>query len=105
MPPMGFSQLNGHDLWCDGRDDVSGQLLLEFENMVQFAVVFFCPDVRTGSCVNELRRDPYAVAHLTHAAFQDITNAQFTANGADVRIGAFVGEAGVACDHEQRFET
>jgi hypothetical protein len=56
----------------DGLHD----FVLDGENVVQLAVVSFCPELDSTRCLNKLCRDADAVAALANAALYDIRNAQ-----------------------------
>src|SRR5476649_2953360 len=54
--------------------------------------------------LDELPRDTNAVARLPHASFEDIADAELASDLLDVDGVAFVGEARISGDHEQRLE-
>ena len=52
-------------------------------------------------CVDELCRNPHAIAGLAHAAFQDVAHLEFVRDLAYVNRAVFVDVGGVARDDEQ----
>jgi hypothetical protein len=64
-------------------------------------IVALRPQVIAGLRLDELRGDPNAVASLAHAAFENVANPQLASDLAYIDVSALVGEARVACDHEQ----
>ena len=69
---------------------------------MHITIVSLGPDVIPGLRVDELRRDPDAAAAAAHAAFDHVAHAEFARHLLDVHGAAFVSEAGIARDHEQR---
>jgi hypothetical protein len=61
-------------------------------------VVLLSPQVVAVCGVEELHRRTHDVADRPEAAFEDVVDAEFPADLADVRGLAFVGERRVACD-------
>ena len=86
----------------DGGGDAVGDLVLYVEDVLQLAVEALGPDVVVGVGVDELRRDPQAVAGLSHAAFQDVAGPQLPGDLADPGVLVFEREAGVAGHHGKR---
>ena len=99
MVPFRPCQL-GLDCCCDGE----GDLVLKFEDVVQFAVVAFSPDVIAACRFDQLRGDTDAVGSLADASLKDITHTEFLPDLLDVDGGAFVGECRIACGHEEPAE-
>jgi hypothetical protein len=56
--------------------------------------------MRSGRCVYKLRYDAHVVCGLAHTAFEHVPDPQLTANLLHIYGSAFVGEAGIAGDHE-----
>src|ERR1700732_2210795 len=77
-----------------------GDLVLNGEDIGEVPVIPLGPDVRSGSCVNQLRRDANPVRRFPHAAFQHITYPQLAAHLLHVDCAPLVGEARVPSDDE-----
>ncbi len=82
-------------------DDLTRDLVLDLEDVGQLAVVALGPDVAAGRPVDQLGRDPDAVAGLAHAAFERMPHAELAAHLPQIGGAALVGEGGVARDHQQ----
>ncbi len=93
--------LRALELRRDVADDVGGDLILQFEDVVECAFETFRPKMRPGRGVDQLPGDTHAVRRLAHAAFQHVTHAEFAADLLHVDGAALVGEARVAGDDEQ----
>jgi hypothetical protein len=61
------------------RDDVSGNLILNREDIFQLAIIAFCPAVGTGGGINELARDADAIAGAADATFEHVTHTELAA--------------------------
>jgi len=66
----------GIDLRLDRHDDGVGDFVLHGEHVDQFAIVVLGPDMAAGSGVIELSRDAHTIAALSHAALDDVANAE-----------------------------
>ena len=82
-------------------DDRLGDLILQLEDIVEGAFEALGPQMRPGGRIDQLPGDPHPVRRLAHAAFQHIAHAELTADLFHVDSAALVGEARIACDHEQ----
>src|SRR5258705_18822 len=58
----------------------------------------------TRCCVNELPSDAHATTRLANTAFEHVPHSKLAPNLLDVDSFAFVGEARITCDNEQRLE-
>jgi hypothetical protein len=86
------------------RDDCLCDLVLYREDVIESAVVAFCPQVNSALGLNELSGDAHAVAGPAHAAFDQIGHAELAPHlGKSGRFAA-KGERRVAGDHEQGSE-
>ncbi len=70
------------------RDDGSGDLVLNREDVLHLAVVALGPEVVPVGDVDQLRRHAQTVARLPHAAFEDGLDVQSLPDGPNVRRGA-----------------
>ena len=76
------------DLHLRGQDE--GDFVLDGENIVHGAVVAFRPKVRAIHRVDQLCRDPDAVAALANAALQHVSHTELLRCPADIDRAAFV---------------
>ena len=67
---------SGLDAAGQRRDDRAGYLVLDGEDVLEFAVVAFCPDVPVGFRVDQLHCDADAIAGLSHAALENVFDAE-----------------------------
>jgi len=86
----------------DHADDVVRDLVLKDEQVGQVAVVFFRPEVPAARGIDELRSDAHAVGGAADAAFEHVANAELASDLPDVDRLAFVGEARISRNDEQR---
>jgi len=91
-----FREFDLHFGCQDERDFV-----LDGENVVDGAVVTFRPEVRAVLCIDQLRRDPDAVAALANAALKDVSRTKLLRCLADIDRTPLVNEAGIARDDPQ----
>ncbi len=68
-------QLGHLDLRRDRADDISRDLFLQAENVLQLTVVTLGPEMRPAGTVDELGGDPDPIASPADAAFEDVSNA------------------------------
>ena len=92
------------DAGLDGADHAFGHRVLQLEHVFQRAIEFLRPKMRAGRGFDQLPGDAHATAGFANAALKHIANAEFAADLLDIDGLAFVGEARIARDHEQRFE-
>ena len=78
-----------------------GNLVLNGEDVGEVSVIALGPDVRSGSCINQLCRDANPVRRFPHAAFQHITYPQLAAHLLYVDGAPLVSEAGVPSDDKE----
>ena len=83
------------------RDDLPDDLILQGEDILEFAVVALGPKIVTACGVEKLDVHAQPVADLAHAPFGHISNVKLPAGLLGVDRLAPVGEAGMAGDHEQ----
>src|SRR5208282_604389 len=70
-----------------GRED-ERDLVLDREDVVDRAVIPLGPDVRAVARVDQLRGHANAVASLAHAAFENVTSAEFPRHFAKLEFRA-----------------
>src|SRR5262245_19620376 len=92
----------GHDeLRPDRIDDTIGDVILPAEDVGDRAIVAVGPDVNTLGGVDQLRGDPYSIARLAHAAFEDVARPQLAAEFPDVDRFTFAGKGRVTIDNRE----
>ena len=77
----------------------SSDLALYTQNLAQFAIVFFRPQVRLVDNLNQLCRDSHAVAGTPHSTFQDVVNLQLSADLINCLGCSFVAHGRGTRDH------
>ena len=82
-----FSNIQGN---FQGGNNMIGDLLLDVEDVDQFALVSFRPDMPICLCIDQLGSDAYPVAGFTDTAFQDVPDVQFTGYLGHGKAGALV---------------
>src|SRR5882724_2792947 len=91
-----------------GRQDSGNgpcDLILNREYVLSLPIVAFRPAVPAGHRIDELSRDPDAIAITPNAAFKNVVYPALASGLPAVHRFALVLEAGVACDHEQLGES
>ena len=83
-----------------GRQHQS-DFVLDSEDVVHGPVVTLGPEVRTILGVDQLRRDPNAVAALTNAAFKHVSHAKSLGRLADIDRASPENEGGIARGNAQ----
>ncbi len=78
------------DFQCAG--DREGDLGLQCNDVLEFTIEVFRPDVVAGDGIDQLGRHPHASLRLANTAFKDRTHVEFSADRGYVDIGAFEGE-------------
>ena len=98
--------LLGQELEFERCDDGLRDVVLDGEDVVERAVVALRPDLRVGGRLEQLRRDPHAIAGLAHAALEDVRDLEGPRDlGRRDRL-ALVREGGVArSDRKRRHPT
>lgn len=91
--PLRAFDLDPLELPGDYADDARGNLILQFEDVVEGAFEALRPNMRTRRRIDKLPCDPNAVCRFAHAAFQHIAHAQVPADLLDVHCPPFVREA------------
>ncbi|MNF62334.1 hypothetical protein D3C84_440130 [compost metagenome] len=102
---LGALDFRPFELRRDRADDAFGDLILQFEDVVEHSFEAFRPDMRAGRRVYELPGDAHLVAGFAHATFQHVAHAELLADFLDVHRPALVGEARIARDDEQPADT
>src|SRR5262249_58316757 len=93
--------LGATDARLDDPDDGLRHLVLEIEDVVQYAVIFVGPEMAAGFGLDQLSRDAYALAVLAHATLEHVADAELASDLLDVDDFALVGEARIPRDDEQ----
>jgi hypothetical protein len=93
--------LSAVHMGSEDRDNRARDLVLDRENVVQLAVVPLSPAVGAGHGIDELRRDPDAVAAPPDAAFQHVTCAQLPADLSEIDRLALVLEGRISPDDQE----
>jgi hypothetical protein len=88
-------------VWLDGGDDISGDFILDREDVVQLAVVPMGPNVFAGRCVNKLPRDADPSTRGPDAAFEDISDRELQGDLPNVDGSPLVGKSRIARDDEE----
>ena len=70
--------LDGTDLRFDPADNRLGDLVLNRENILEFAIVVLRPQMYAFAGIDQARHYAHAIARLLHLAFEDIVGAEFT---------------------------
>ena len=85
---------------------VVGQALsssLEIEDILEFAIICFCPKMALGACIDKLRRNSNHAAGLADTALKDVVNVEFCRHCRDVNVLALEAEyRGPGCDLQLR---
>ena len=90
------------DAGLDGADDAFGHRVLQLKYVLQRTIELFRPKMCAGGCFDQLPADAETTGGLAHAALEHIADTELAADLLDVDGTAFVGEARIARDHEQR---
>ena len=72
--------------------DLPGHVILHGENVGQIPIEPLRPEMTVIGGVDELSRDPHALADFAHAALEHITDAKSLADLLDLDVPAFEGE-------------
>ena len=70
------------------------------ENVLQFMVVSFCPEVTSVQSIDQLGSYSHPVFYFPNAAFKHVLNPEILAHLLNFHGISFVGKAGVSSDHE-----
>ena len=68
------------DMGYEDGNDRPGNFILNSEDIVQLAVVAFCPMMSAGNGIDELSADANAITSATDTAFEDIAHTEFAAD-------------------------
>src|SRR5215471_2291224 len=101
---LGTLDLGLFHRWGDRPDNALSYLVLQIEDVVETAIKSICPKMYATSSLDELPRDAHSVCNPANASFQHIAHPEFSSHLLHVDGAPFVCEAGMAGDHEQRFE-
>src|SRR6516164_557700 len=93
--------LCGIELGFDCRRHPLGDLVLHREDVGKLAIVALRPDVVSDPSLDELCCDTDPIAGFADAAFENIVNAELTADLLHIDGAALVGKAAVARDDEE----
>src|SRR5947209_15763765 len=96
--PLDLGEL---ELGTDRRNNAFGESILQLEHVSQLAVEAIGPDMRPCCGVDELPSETEAIGTAANAALDDVTDAKFTSDLADVYTLAAIRERRVSSDHEQ----
>ena len=89
------------ELQLQRRHDLLHDLILQGEDVLQWAVVALGPQVTAGGGVDQLRGDPHLLVRFLHAAFQHVAHAHLFPHVLHLHRFAFVGEGRVAGDDKE----
>src|SRR5262252_400944 len=85
----------------DRRDHTRADVVLHGEDVGQIPVISLGPEMGTSGYIDELAADAHSLPGPAHAPLEDIANAKIAANLLEVDGFSFVGECGIAGDHEK----
>src|SRR5262245_55560759 len=80
------------DLGLNRRHHAFRNAILQIENVVDLALKAVCPEVRARRCVNQLCREPEALAGPPDTTLEHIAGAQVASDISNIDRPAFVGE-------------
>jgi hypothetical protein len=80
--------------------DAAGYLVLHGKRVACVTVEPLCPQMRAGLGINQLGIDPDLIARTPYAPFQHIAHTEFVTDLLRIDRLVFVGERGIAGDHE-----
>ena len=83
----------------DQRCHGLGYPVLEVEHGGKRAVEMLCPQMRAGTCLDQLSRNSEPVSGPPHAAFEHVANAEFAPHLTHIDSTALVGKGRVAGDY------
>ena len=98
---LGQRDFGGADRRVHRAGDPFGDLVLEVEDVLEHTVIAVGPDMRAAGGVDQLGRDPDAVAGLADAAFEHVAHAELPRHRPDVDRPAFIGIGRVAGDDRE----
>ena len=102
LRPLGDAlALEFEEFGLDRAGDRPDDLVLQFEQVGQVAVVPLGHDVVVGVGADQLRGDPHPMPRFAYAALEHVAGAQLLADLLDVDSLALVGEGRVAGDHRE----
>src|ERR1043165_1713584 len=76
--------LCGKDERFDGADDVAGDLVLDGKDVAKLAVILLGPVMQPVLRLDQLGADTQSPAGAANASAQQITHAQFAADGTEI---------------------
>ena len=85
----------------DRADHLLGYLILHGEHLDQGEVVTIRPELVAAGGIDQLGRNPHLPVRIAHAAFEDVSHAEFMRDLPGIDRLALVGEAGIAGDDEE----
>src|SRR5262249_33902959 len=89
---------------CNDANYAGGDAVLQLEHIREVAVKPIGPKVHPIRGIDKLASDPYSNSGFSHASFEYITHAKFTASLPNIWRAALIDKARIAGDHKQRFE-
>ena len=72
------------DFRFNGGGNGFADLVLYYENILKLTIVPLRPDMAATRAIDELGRDPQAIALASDTAFQNVTYAKITADRSDI---------------------
>src|ERR1700755_3265726 len=88
-------------LRCNRADNARRDAVLKSKNVVESTLEPFGPEVHTACSVDQLAIDANTLAGLSHAAFQDVSNAKIATHLLGIHGAALVSEGRVPRDDEE----
>src|SRR5215469_8865744 len=87
--------------WFDRRDHTRADVVLHGEDVGQIPVISLGPEMGAGGYIDKLAADAHPLPGPAHAPLEDVANAKLAANLLEIDGFSFVGECGIAGDHEK----
>ncbi len=101
--PLAFDALHfgPTQVRLDGADDIQGDFVLNLENVIERTVEALAPKMASAFRLDHLRGDAHTTVVFAYASLKQVSYAEFATHAFHVHRHTFVGEAGIARDHEQ----
>src|SRR6516165_2718604 len=100
-PRCGSPHLGRLQCRLDDAGDADRDPVLQLEDVLQRAVETVGPQMRTGECIDQLAGDANPLAGFANRAFEDVANAELSADLVHINGAALIGEGRIAGDHEK----
>ena len=97
----GAARLSGGDLSVERVRQAGDDFVLHIENIGEWLIEPFGPEMAADFGVDELHIHAHAVAGALHAALEDVTDVQLAPDRLHVERLALVGERRIAGDHDR----